>query len=62
MDRRTNPFVIIGNIPPELFCDRREESARIVRILTNQGNMLLMSSRRMGKSGLVKYCFELPAI
>lgn len=62
MDRRTNPFVIIGSIPPELFCDRREESARIVRTLTNQGNMLLMSSRRMGKSGLVKYCFELPVI
>lgn len=62
MDKRTNPFVIIGSIPPELFCDRREESARIVRTLTNQGNMLLMSARRMGKSGLVKYCFELPAI
>lgn len=62
MDRRTNPFVITGNIPAEYFCDRREESARIVRTLTNQGNMLLMSSRRMGKSGLVKYCFELPII
>lgn len=62
MEKRTNPFVIIGSIPPELFCDRREESARIVRTLTNQGNMLLMSARRMGKSGLVKYCFELPVI
>lgn len=57
-----NPFVIIGNIPQEYFCDRREESARIVRTITNEGNLLLMSARRMGKSGLVRYCFELPEI
>ena len=57
-----NPFVIVGNIPADCFCDRREESARIVRTLTNEGNLLLISARRMGKSGLVKYCFDLPEI
>lgn len=57
-----NPFIIVGNIPPEYFCDRRDESARIVRSLTNQGNLLLMSSRRLGKSGLIRYCFEQPEI
>lgn len=57
-----NPFVIVGNIPQEYFCDRRSESARIVRTLINQDNMLLMSARRLGKSGLIKYCFDLPEI
>lgn len=57
-----NPFVIVGNIPADCFCDRREESKRIVRTLTNEGNLLLISARRMGKSGLIKYCFDLPEI
>lgn len=61
-ERLRNPFVIVGNIPQEYFCDRRAESARIVRTLTNQSNLLLMSARRMGKSGLIKYCFNLPEI
>lgn len=61
-ERLKNPFVIVGNIPQEYFCDRRAESARIVRTLTNQSNLLLMSARRMGKSGLIKYCFNLPEI
>ena len=59
---RNNPFVIVGNIPEEYFCDRREESAKLIRSVTNQGNLLLMSSRRMGKSGLIRYCFEKPEI
>lgn len=62
INKLRNPFVIIGNIPPEYFCDRRAESARIVRTLTNQDNLLLMSARRLGKSGLIKYCFQLPEI
>lgn len=61
-NRLRNPFVIVGNIPSEYFCDRREESARIIRTLTNQSNLLLMSARRMGKSGLIKYCFQSPEI
>lgn len=61
-ERLKNPFVIVGNIPAEYFCDRREESARIVRTLTNQNNMVLMSARRLGKSGLIRYCFNLPEI
>lgn len=62
INKLRNPFVIIGNIPPEYFCDRRTESARIVRTLTNPDNLLLMSARRLGKSGLIKYCFQLPEI
>lgn len=60
--RLKNPFVIIGNIPQEYFCDRRLESAQVVRTLTNESNLLLMSARRLGKSGLIKYCFEQPEI
>lgn len=57
-----NPFVIVGKIKPEYFCDREEESARLVRQVTNQGNVVLMSPRRLGKTGLIDFCFEKPAV
>lgn len=52
-----NPFVIIGDIPEEYFCDRKEETARIIRTISNEGNLVLMSPRRMGKSKLVRHVF-----
>lgn len=57
-----NPFVITGRIPAEYFCDRVEETKRIVRVVTNEGNIVLMSPRRMGKSRLVQHCLSFPAI
>lgn len=57
-----NPFVITGHIPEEYFCDRREESRRIIRTLTNGGNLCLISPRRMGKSKLVQFCYEKPEL
>lgn len=53
-----NPFITTGKIPPELFCDRREESKRIVRTMTNGGNICLMAPRRIGKSKLIRFCFD----
>ena len=52
-----NPFVIVGSIPADCFCDRREESARIVRTLTNEGNLLLISARN-GKIGIGEILFR----
>ncbi len=52
-----NPFIITGNIAPEYFCDRVEETHKIVKCLTNGGNICLISQRRMGKSKLVKHCY-----
>ena len=57
-----NPFVIIGDIPEPYFCDREVETQQIIRTLTNEGNIVLMSPRRMGKSRLVKHVFKQPQI
>lgn len=62
MFMRQNPFVVAGKIPPELFCDRKNESQRLVREITNGNNLVLISSRRMGKTGLIQHCFELTPI
>lgn len=57
-----NPFVITGKIPPEYFCDREVESRRLVSLITNGHNVLLVSPRRMGKTGLIYHCFDFPEI
>lgn len=57
-----NPFVIVGKIKPEYFCDREEESTRLVRQVTNEGNVVLMSPRRLGKTGLIDFCFDMPIV
>lgn len=57
-----NPFIVAGKIAPEYFCDRREESRRLVREVTNGNNLVLISPRRMGKTGLIKFCFDKPEI
>lgn len=61
-DALKNPFVIIGDIPEPYFCDREVETQRIIRTMTNEGNIVLMSPRRMGKSRLVKHVFKQPQI
>ena len=53
-----NPFVVSGRIRPEYFCDRKAESERMIKLLTNGNNVVLKSDRRMGKTGLIQYCFD----
>lgn len=55
-----NPFVIIGHIPEKYFCDRREEAQKLIRTLSNGGNMCMISPRRMGKSKLIRFCYDKP--
>ena len=57
-----NPFIVVGKIKPEYFCDRQEESLRLVRQMTNGANTVIVSPRRLGKTGLIEYCFAKPAI
>lgn len=57
-----NPFIITGNIPEKYFCDRREESDKVIRTLSNGGNLCLISPRRMGKSKLVRFCYDKPEL
>lgn len=58
--KEKNPFILTGAIPTEYFCDRREESKRLIRTLTQEGNLCLISPRRMGKSKLIRFCYDKP--
>ena len=53
-----NPFIVSGKIPEAFFCDRIEESSELQKSLTNQLNVVLTSSRRMGKTSLVDFVFD----
>lgn len=54
-----NPFVLIGDIPAQYFCDRQQEVARLIQGIQGGENICLVSERRMGKSRLVKHCYKL---
>ena len=58
MTREFNPFIVTGKIEPEYFCDRVDESARLIKLLTNGNNMVIISPRRMGKTGLIQFCYD----
>lgn len=58
MKEDENPFVVSGRIKPEYFCDREQESARLIKLLRNGNNVVVRSERRMGKTGLIQYCFD----
>ncbi len=62
MVKSINPFVVTGKIPPACFCDRLEEAAELEKALSNQMNVVLTSSRRMGKTSLVDFVFDKPEI
>lgn len=52
-----NPFVTGGYVSAEYFCDREHESEELIRQVTNGNNLALISTRRMGKTGLIMHCF-----
>ncbi len=62
MAKATNPFIVTGKIEPEYFCDRVTESARLVKSVTNGNNLVIISPRRMGKTGLIQFCYDKPEI
>ena len=62
MATKMNPFIVTGKIAPEYFCDRVQESARLVKSMTNGNNMVIISPRRMGKTGLIHFCYDKPEI
>ncbi len=62
MAKTTNPFIVTGKIEPEYFCDRVTESARLVKSVTNGNNLVIISPRRMGKTGLIQFCYDKPKI
>ena len=58
MKNMTNPFFLTGVIPEAYFCDREAETEYIITQLQNGSNILLTSSRRMGKTQLVRHIFN----
>jgi uncharacterized protein len=58
MKNELNPFLIKGYISSELFCDRVTETKKLVKNMQNNANTLLISNRRMGKTGLILHTFH----
>ena len=58
MKLMTNPFVTKGYAGPEYFCDRVKETEDLVKLLTNENNMALISPRRLGKTDLINHVFN----
>lgn len=54
----SNPFIVSKSIPNELFCDRKEETANLIKQIENGRNVVLVSPRRMGKTGLIHHLFR----
>lgn len=52
-----NPFVYEGYESPEYFCDRTEETEKVISHLQNGRNLTLVSPRKIGKTGLIKHAF-----
>ena len=57
-----NPFITYGYESAEYFCDRQEETKMLTSLLINGNHVALISPRRMGKTGLIRHCFEQSAI
>lgn len=62
MAKVKNPFIVTGKIEPEYFCDRVNESTRLIKSITNGNNLVVISPRRMGKTGLIQFCYDKPEI
>jgi len=52
-----NPFVLIGYRGPEYFCDRAQETQKLLSWISNDSNITLVAPRRYGKTGLIHNVF-----
>ncbi len=53
-----NPFLLRGYKGPEFFCDRENETNKIITGLKNGQDITLYGYRRLGKSALIKHVFH----
>ena len=53
-----NPFFIKGYHGEEFFCDRVEETGKLVRAVENGRDVTLIAPRRYGKTGLIHNAFS----
>jgi len=52
-----NPFFIKGYHGAEYFCDRKEETGKLLTAIRNGRDVTLMAPRRYGKTGLIRNVF-----
>ena len=57
MKEPRNPFVVGKYVSATYFCDREKETKDLYQYLSNERNVLIISERRLGKSGLIEHCF-----
>ena len=57
MKELNNPFVVYGYKGPAYFCDRKAETEKILKGLSNERNITLIAPRRIGKTGLIHHVF-----
>jgi len=50
-----NPFLISGYKSPEYFCNREEETKKLIDAISNSRNVTLVSERRLGKTALLRH-------
>ena len=56
-----NPFVLVGYQGVEYFCDRKQETEKLLSWIKNDSNITLIAPRRYGKTGLIHNVFaQLP--
>ena len=55
---KINPFITSGYVSPTYFCDRVAETNVLLRYLTNNNHVALISPRRLGKTGLIAHSFH----
>lgn len=53
-----NPFIVGRYISSDYFCDRKNETAFLIKQIENGRNVALISPRRMGKTGLIHHTFH----
>ncbi|MBR1515075.1 MAG: ATP-binding protein [Bacteroidales bacterium] len=53
-----NPFITSGYVSPEYFCDRENETRQLIQNIQGHSHTVLISPRRMGKTGLIEHCFN----
>lgn len=57
-----NPFILYGYESEEYFCDRKDETSQLLRLIENGNNVALIAPRRIGKTGLIENLFHQPKV
>lgn len=55
---KNNPFLVSTYISPEYFCDREEETEKLMNAIANRRHLTMFSQRRIGKTGLIHHVFH----